>query len=350
MSAATEMDDKVSGLRDHSSTEDLSEESVLIRDCPEFRDVEPTPQFEGHAPVASIAYSESFKDAHDYLRSLLKMGELSERALKLTEIALNINAANYTTWKYRRDILRHLGTNTLEEYDYIKMMIPDNAKTYQVWHHCQKILEWIGEPMDILEFIEEVLKQDSKNYHAWQLRQWVLLHFKFSGTAEEIAFVSKMIEDDVRNNSAWNHRYFVIHTLSEFTDAVFSAEIDYTISKIKLATNNESAWNYLRGTLAQKGQGLTHTEVEKLTELLYSRGCRSPQVLMFMADKLREDCEKADASDDIGEKVRLCSELYEVLANKWDKIRCRYWTYLSQEFSAEFGSRIGSNEKTEVAS
>lgn len=62
-------------------------------------------------------------------------------------------------------------------------------------------------------------------------------------------------------------------------------------------------------TLAQKGQGLTHTEVEKLTELLYSRGCRSPQVLMFMADKLREDCEKADASDDIGEKVRLCSEV-----------------------------------------
>lgn len=61
MSAATEMDDKVSGLRDHSSTEDLSEESVLIRDCPEFRDVEPTPQFEGHAPVASIAYSESCK-------------------------------------------------------------------------------------------------------------------------------------------------------------------------------------------------------------------------------------------------------------------------------------------------
>lgn len=43
----------------------------------------------------------SVKDAHDYLRSLLKMGELSERALKLTEIALNINAANYTTWKYR---------------------------------------------------------------------------------------------------------------------------------------------------------------------------------------------------------------------------------------------------------
>lgn len=70
---------------------------------------------------------------------------------------------------------------------------------------------------------------------------------RFLQTPKEVAFVDKMLDEDVRNNSAWNHRYFIIHTLNEFDETVFQTEIEYTVKKIRLATNNESAWNYLRG-------------------------------------------------------------------------------------------------------
>ena len=84
--------------------------------------------------------------------------------------------------------------------------------------------------------------------------------------------VDQFLTKDIYNNSAWNHRYFIINntryslihnnrnlfwffnpyetvSFSGWTKDVIDNEIDFTISKIKYAIDNESVWNYLRAII-----------------------------------------------------------------------------------------------------
>jgi protein farnesyltransferase/geranylgeranyltransferase type-1 subunit alpha len=84
-------------------------------------------------------------------------------------------------------------------------------KTYQVWHHRRLILTQTRQPAPELAFIGKSLEVDSKNYHTWSYRQWLLAYFNddelWSG---ELEFVEEKLKGDLRNNSAWHHRFFVV--------------------------------------------------------------------------------------------------------------------------------------------
>jgi protein farnesyltransferase/geranylgeranyltransferase type-1 subunit alpha len=94
-------------------------------------------------------------------------------------------------------------------------------KNYQVWHHRRLLLTYIyskdpdtkGSDLLLkeLKFIEKVFEEDSKNYHTWSYRQWILSNFNLNELWEvETPFIERMITEDVRNNSAWHHRFFVV--------------------------------------------------------------------------------------------------------------------------------------------
>lgn len=88
-----------------------------------------------------------------------------------------------------------------------------HLKTYQVWHHRRLLLQELKTPAPELDFIASILDIDTKNYHTWSYRQWLLAHFNDDNLwAGELPYVEEMISDDVRNNSAWHHRFFVVWT------------------------------------------------------------------------------------------------------------------------------------------
>lgn len=69
----------------------------------------------------------------------------------------------------------------------------------------------------------KVFKNDSKNYHAWQHRQWVIKTFGL--WADELEYVNQLLKEDFRNNSAWNQRHFVISHTTGYTEHVIQNEI-----------------------------------------------------------------------------------------------------------------------------
>ena len=86
-------------------------------------------------------------------------------------------------------------------------------------------MEWLNDPSQELLLTGAVLDEDSKNYHAWQHRQWVVRTFKLWDG--ELDFVEKMLTEDLRNNSAWNHRYFVVsNTESLSSEVVLRRELE----------------------------------------------------------------------------------------------------------------------------
>lgn len=144
-------------------------------------------------------------------------------------------------------------------------------------------------------------------------------------------FVDSLIIEDVRNNSAWNQRYFVMNNHQGWSDLNVQREICYTLEKIKFVKNNESAWNYLRGVLLHDKRGMSgNAVVLSFCDELYRNRCRSPYLLAFIIDI----CDEAIKKDDISGSYNAhrAIELCEALATKYDKIRSKYWNYLSDKF------------------
>ncbi|XP_014206850.1 protein farnesyltransferase/geranylgeranyltransferase type-1 subunit alpha [Copidosoma floridanum] len=303
----------------------------------EWRDVRPIEQNDGPNPIVSIAYSPKFVEVHNYFRAILDSKEKSERALDLTAECIMLNAANYTVWQYRRDILKALGVDLKDELKFIELMTNINMKNYQVWHHRKVIVEWMQDPSSELKFTSTVLLKDAKNYHAWQHRQWVMTTFDLF--ENELEYVDELLTKDIRNNSAWNQRYFVLNNTTQFEEEVIDREVDFTIEKILDVPDNESAWNYLRGILDrdQNGGLPYNNEVLKMCKDMYNDGYRINHLLACIIDI----CEERHSSDESKESLfhidtafKLCTDL----AKQYDKIRKNYWEFRSQQLLEKFNS------------
>ena len=133
-----------------------------------------------------------------------------------------------------------------------------------------------------LDYVDRVLCDDSKNYHAWSHRQWILRTINNPQLwADEIKYAHAMILKDPRNNSAWNQRYFALHRgeVGAFGDCSMvlsfdeaDEEINYAIECAKLDPYNESPWRYLMGVVTEQWRHANKRgdsgELAKVTELV----------------------------------------------------------------------------------
>ncbi|KAG1748314.1 uncharacterized protein EDB91DRAFT_1079298 [Suillus paluster] len=351
------------------------EEKPLYSQRPEWADVIPLEQYENVTPLAPIFYTDECstslnatiglylldKDATNYFRGIVRSGEMSPRVLELTENIIRQNPGHYSAWRtqmafprairqYRYKTLMALKSPLDDELQLMDELAIKHLKTYQVWHHRRLLVQQTCSPGPELEFIANSLQADTKNYHTWSYRQWILAYFNDDKLwSHELDFVESMLENDVRNNSAWHHRFFVVFQSGvrngdEDRDEIVRRELAFVKERIAIAPNNASAWNYLRGvldhskipysdlqafvmpySLPQTPFG-TPPEVVDLESPLPSKDAQLPCVaaMEFMAD-IHEAAG--------GEELIKSTELWKSLANEHDTIRKRYWEYRIKESS-----------------
>lgn len=290
----------------------------------EFKDVKGIPQDDGPNPIVPIAYEEEFVQTMDIFRAVLQSHEISERVLRLTEAVIELNAANYTAWHYRRECLFGLQQDLEAELEFCSQTALASAKNYQLWHHRRCLIEKRGKVDGELEHVSEILAGDAKNYHAWSHRQWVLK--KFNVFDDELKYVDSLLVEDLRNNSAWNQRYFVISNTTGYTDEVTEREVAYTMEYILKAVNNESSWNYLYGII-KAAQKTTHNE--KL--LKFAQGVLNKDEMCHAAGSfIVEACVGLNTPVHSATAIDMC----EYLSKKADVIRSKYWDFRKEQISA----------------
>ena len=287
-----------------------------------WADVEPVSQDDGPNPVVSIMYDPDYSRKMDIFRAVLRSGEKSMRVIELTAELVDMNAANYTVWKYRRDCLRSLQVDLSTELDYMDKFMEENPKNYQIWYHRRAIVELSAQTDRELPYCNSVLSVDPKNYHAWGHRQWVVGKFGlFDG---ELEFTSQLIESDVCNNSAWNYRWFIIHKQTTETPSseVLEREVAFCFSKIDLLPDNESTWNYLRGLNRNHPslKSMIQENVLNLKASISEKTSGRNVICLFLWSLLVDMYEENQTSESLQSALILIDEL-----EAHDKIRAKYW-------------------------
>lgn len=323
---------------------------------PTWDDVVPVALSEPDGALAAIAYPDDYAEAISYLRAVMLRKEYSPRCLRLTEHVVSLNPAHYTVWLYRASILFALGVSVEDEMAWLNGVALANLKNYQIWHHRHLLVDQHYPALRAdagkldrfgraeTEFVTRMLEEDTKNYHVWSYRSFVVrkLGLWRAGGERERRLLERMVDEDVRNNSAWSHRFFVVFSdpaqstegsaATEYDPAVpadvVDREVAYALEKIRLAPQNQSPWNYLRGVLVKGGRrlGSVRGEVEGYVEGLGEDGeeVRSTHALDLLAEIFAEAGE--------GEKADLALRR---LAEKWDPVRAGYWGWRRDTLKGE---------------
>eukprot|EP00040_Diaphanoeca_grandis_P023529 m.128162 g.128162 ORF g.128162 m.128162 type:complete len:579 (-) comp29319_c0_seq1:198-1934(-) len=102
-----------------------------------------------------------------------------------------------------------------------------------------------------LDFLNSCLKQNPKAYGVWQQRRWVMQRSPKPSWSNELENCNMFLKLDSRNFHCWDYRRFVVATADKDQTIDTEAELDYTMEKIGDNFSNYSAWHY-RSTLLPK--------------------------------------------------------------------------------------------------
>nr|XP_019000169.1 geranylgeranyl transferase type-2 subunit alpha [Kwoniella mangroviensis CBS 8507]OCF63630.1 geranylgeranyl transferase type-2 subunit alpha [Kwoniella mangroviensis CBS 8507] len=223
--------------------------------------------------------------------------EYNIESLDQTTRLLDLNPEFYTIWNYRRNILlglfpslspeevvSHLTTDLRLTTSYLLV----HPKVYWIWNHRKWCLEsvpdgpgdtvtwkeefWKGE----LKLVEKMLDADSRNFHAWDYRRYVLSSLPTQRPlSDELKYTQTKIESNFSNFSAWHCRTKTLSAIWE-KEGTNQQEINKTKDEeFELITqalwtdpNDQSGWLYHRWLIGSEPPlGVLQIEIKNIKDL-----------------------------------------------------------------------------------
>ncbi|KAH7090569.1 hypothetical protein FB567DRAFT_520146 [Paraphoma chrysanthemicola] len=224
-----------------------------------------------------------YKDLVDLVNTKVAERQYTIEVLGLVTNLLNENPEFYTIWNHRRRILNSLFAteNQAQSPDGLIQadlqltfaLLRKFPKCYWIWNHRDWLLRraesimggdaahklWAGE----LQLINKMLHADSRNFHAWGYRRFVVSQIERlpSATAtddptpslaeSEFEYTTKMIKANLSNFSAWHNRSQLIpqmlrerHADPKARRSFFGSELSLICEAINTDPYDQSIWFY----------------------------------------------------------------------------------------------------------
>ncbi|KAJ3319073.1 hypothetical protein HDV06_006692 [Boothiomyces sp. JEL0866] len=205
----------------------------------------------------------------------------SHDALQQTAKMLNINPEYYTVWNYRREILCKI-FETLDSEEIQGMLKQDISlvdslllrapKSYWVWNHRR----WVLDNMPVkqydkeLKIINYMLDLDSRNFHGWDYRRYVI-GMNVSTPEKEFEYTNTKIKQNFSNYSAWHYRSKIMPLV--FQGDALKKQIKEDIELVRDAVftepKDQSAWLYQRFLFGKKILNVRLNKAARKGNLLY---------------------------------------------------------------------------------
>ncbi|KAI0797855.1 rab-protein geranylgeranyltransferase [Abortiporus biennis] len=227
-----------------------------------------------------------------------KAGDYSKDAFDSTTRLLRVNPEFYTIWNYRRNIMIHgifpqcspaeINDQLSEDLSMTTAFLKQHPKVYWIWNHRRWCLENVpdGPSEDDINgwrnanwnkelfVIDKMLEGDSRNFHAWDYRRYVLATMPVPRTElSELAFTTKKIEANFSNFSAWHQRSKLLSNLWESgkLDSSKSKEDEFelVLNAIYTDPEDQSAWIYHAWLIGNGNDAsILNREIKAIQELL----------------------------------------------------------------------------------
>eukprot|EP00124_Ichthyophonus_hoferi_P003746 Ihof_evm1s347 gene=Ihof_evmTU1s347 len=245
------------------------------------------------ADIAEAKRKEKVKKLEGYRKltsavlGLWKEKVVSSKAMLLTEQLLTVNPDYYTAWNYRRFMIVDLIENSPSELKAImnkelwltRECVQKHPKSYWVWNHrrwtCllpqsetiqagpEMTTDWQTE----LKLCSLFLDLDSRNFHCWDYRRWVVAQARLDPHSE-LDFTTQLINTNFSNYSAWHYRSKLLPQLypanqgvnlegASIQEPILLAEFDIVQSACFTEPDDQSAWLYQRWLMGRVQRPLT---------------------------------------------------------------------------------------------
>jgi geranylgeranyl transferase type-2 subunit alpha len=158
---------------------------------------------------------------------------------------------------------------TVEVLGHVTKLLNENPEYYTIWNHRRRVLNALFSAdtttqsaddltQGDLQLTFSLLRKFPKCYWIWNHRDWLLRRAEsFLGAdaarklwAGELQLINKMLHADSRNFHAWSYRRFVVSQIERLSTtpedpnlSLTESEFEYTTKLIKTNLSNFSAWH-----------------------------------------------------------------------------------------------------------